>query len=258
MKRFENKNIIVTGSSEGVGREIALQYAKEGAFVILVNRRKPKETIDLIKKAGGKSDFIICDISDENQIKAMAVEVGKKCNGKVDILINNAGFNGKVNLIKDMKLSDWNYTLRVNLTGTMLVSREIIPFLINNKSGAIINMASNVGKRGLPYRSDYVCSKWALLGFTQTIALELVDYKIRVNAVCPGPIEGDRIEQIVKMHAEVEGKSPEQMHKAWEDVPMKRFVSPQEVANVIMFLSSDDSSAMTGQALNVTGGMLMS
>ena len=257
MKRFENKNVIVTGAAAGVGQQIALQYATEGAFVVLVDLRKPEETMELIKKANGKSDFVICDISDENQIKAMAVAVGEKCNGKVDVLVNNAGFNGKANLIKDMNLSDWNYTLSVNLTGTMLVSREIIPFLINNKSGAIVNVASNVGKRGLPYRSDYVCSKWALLGLTQTLALELVDENIRVNAVCPGPIDGDRVEELVKMHAEVEGQSVEQMHKAWEDVPMKRFIGPQEVTNVILFLSSDDSSAMTGQALNVTGGMLM-
>ena len=257
MKKFENKNVIVTGSSEGVGREIAFEYAREGAFLILVNRRKPEETMKLIKSAGGKSDYILCDITDENQIKSMAIEAGKKCNGKVDILVNNAGYNGKVNLVKNMKLSDWEYTLRVNLTGTMLVCREIIPYLINNKSGKIVNMASNVARRGLPLRSDYVCSKWALLGFTQTLALELVDYRIRVNAVCPGPIEGDRIEQIVKMHAEIEGKSVDEMHKAWEDVPMKRFVTPQEVAKVMMFLSSDDSSAMTGQALNITGGFIM-
>jgi len=257
MKRFENKNVIVTGSSEGVGSEIALEYAREGAFVVLVNRRKPEETMELIKNTGGKSDYILCNISDENQIKSMAVDAGKKCNGKVDILINNAGYNGKVSLVKDMKLSDWEYTLRVNLTGTMMVCREIIPYLINNKSGKIVNMASNVARRGLPLRSDYVCSKWALLGFTQTLALELVDFKIRVNAVCPGPIEGDRIEQIVQMHAEVEGKSVYEMHKAWENVPMKRFVTPQEVAKVIMFLSSDDSNAMTGQALNITGGFIM-
>lgn len=257
MKRFENKNVVVTGSSQGVGREIALEYAKEGAFVILVNRERPENTMQLITKTGGKSDYIICDISDENQVKRMAVKVGEKCNNKVDILINNAGYNGRVNLIKDMKISDWEYTLRVNLTGTMMVCREIIPYMINNNSGNIVNMASNVGRRGLPYRSDYVCSKWALLGFTQTLALELADFKIRVNSVCPGPIEGDRIEQIVQMHAQVEGKSVYEMHKAWENVPMKRFVTPQEVTKVIMFLSSDDSSAMTGQALNITGGMIM-
>ncbi|MEN6323662.1 MAG: SDR family NAD(P)-dependent oxidoreductase [Proteiniphilum sp.] len=257
MKRFKDKNVVITGSSEGVGRVIAVEFAKAGAYVILVNRRKPEVTIEQIKDAGGKSDFILCDISDEDQVKAMAVEVAKKCNGKIDILVNNAGFNGRVNLVKDMKLSDWEYTLKVNLTGTMLVSREIIPLIINNRSGVIINMSSNTGKRGLPYRADYVCSKWALLGFTQTLALELAKHKIRVNAVCPGPIEGDRIEDIVKMHSEIEGKSFDKMHKEWENVPLQRFITPQEVAQVIMFLSSAESSAMTGQSINITGGMIM-
>jgi NAD(P)-dependent dehydrogenase (short-subunit alcohol dehydrogenase family) len=257
MKKFDGKNVIVTGSSEGVGQKIAIEFAREGAFLVLVNRRIPNETMRFIRIAGGKSDYILCDISDENQIKSMAVEAGIKCNQKVDILINNAGFNGLVSLVKDMKLSDWEYTLRVNLTGTMLVCREIIPYLINSKSGRIVNMASNVARRGLPFRSDYVCSKWALLGLTQTLALELVKYGIRVNSVCPGPIVGSRIEQIVKMHAEVEEKSIDEMHKAWEAVPMQRFVTPLEVAKVIMFLSSEDSSAMTGQALNITAGFIM-
>lgn len=257
MKRFEDQKVVVTGSSEGVGRDIAIGYAREGAHVLLVNRRKPDETMQLIEETGGTSDYLICDIGDEQQIKAMATEAGKKLDGKVDILMNNAGFNGKVSLVKDMNLSDWDYTIRVNLTGTMLVCREIIPYLINNGSGKVVNMASNVGKRGLPLRADYVCGKWALLGFTQTLALELVDYNVRVNAVCPGPIEGDRIEQIVAMHAEVEGISHEEMHKAWENVPMKRFVTPREVTDIVLFLSSEESSAMTGQALNITGGFLM-
>lgn len=256
-KRFAEKKVIVTGSSEGVGRKIAVGFAREGAFVLLVNRRKPDETMKLIIDEGGSCDYLICDISKENEVKQMAKEAGNKLNGKLDILVNNAGFNGKVSLVKDMKLSDWEYTLKVNLTGTMMVCRELIPFLVKNGEGKIVNMSSNVGKRGLPFRSDYVCSKWALLGFTQTLALELVDHNIRVNAVCPGPIEGDRIEQIVEMHASVEGKSHEDMHKEWENVPMKRFVTPREVTDVILFLTSDESSAMTGQALNITGGFIM-
>jgi NAD(P)-dependent dehydrogenase (short-subunit alcohol dehydrogenase family) len=258
MKRFENRKVVVTGSSEGVGRQIALQFAVEGAFVVLVNRSKPDVTIGLIEKARAKCDYVICDISNEEQVVAMGKKIGEICNGKVDILINNAGFNGKANLVKDMKLEDWNKTLGINITGTMMVSREIIPYLINNGSGKIVNMASNVGKRGLPLRCDYVCSNWARIGFTQTLALELVDHNIRVNAVCPGPIEGTRIEQLVKMHADAEGLDFDDMHKAWENVPMKRFVKPQEVANVILFLASDDSSAMTGQSLNITGGLIMS
>lgn len=257
MGKFKNKNVIVTGSAAGVGQEIAIEYSKQGAFVLLVDLRKPEETIEIIKDLGGKTDYVLCDISKEDQVKNLGTQVREKFSGKVDVLVNNAGFNGKINLIQDMKLPDWEYTLGINLTGTMLMCREIIPYLIANQSGSIVNVSSNVGKRGLPYRSDYVCSKWALIGFTQTLALELVGHHIRVNAVCPGPVEGKRIEQLVKMHAEVAGQSITDMHKAWEDVPMKRFVTPQEVTKVILFLSSDDSSAMTGQALNVTGGLLM-
>jgi len=199
----------------------------------------------------------VCDISHEDEVKSTVRRVAEILGGRIDILINNAGYNGKAQLVKDMKLDDWNYTLGINLTGTMLVTREIIPHMIARKSGCIVNIASNVARRGLPFRADYVCSKWALLGLTQTLALELVDYGIRVNAVCPGPIEGERIEQLVRMHADAEGVDFDAMHKAWESVPMKRFIKPEEVAHVVKFLCSEASSAMTGQALNITGGFIM-
>jgi NAD(P)-dependent dehydrogenase (short-subunit alcohol dehydrogenase family) len=247
----------VTGSSEGVGRTIACAFAKEGARLVLVNRRLATETEKLVAAAGGRADSIVCDITKETDVIAMGNEAADMLGGKIDILVNNAGFNGKASLVQNMQLEDWEYTLRVNLTGTMLVCRAIVPHMIAQKSGRIVNMASNVGRRGLPFRADYVCSKWALLGFTQTLALELVSHNIRVNAVCPGPIEGDRIEQLVRMHAEAEGKSFEDMHKAWENVPMQRFAKPEEVAHVIQFLCGDESSAMTGQSLNITCGFIM-
>ncbi len=256
MNRFKGKNVVITGSSEGVGQTIAAEFAKEDAKeIILIDNRKPDTTMGLVKKAGADVDFILCDISEEENVVEMGKKVAEMLD-RVDVLINNAGFNGKASLVKDMKVADWEYTLRVNLTGTMMVCRTMIPMMTQH-GGTILNMASNVGKRGLPFRSDYVCSKWALIGFTQTLALELVDHNIRVNAVCPGPIEGDRIEQLVQMHADAEGLSFEEMHKAWEDVPMKRFVKPNEVASVIKFLCSKESSAMTGQALNITGGLIM-
>ena len=171
--------------------------------------------------------------------------------------MNNAGWNGKANLVKEMKVEDWDKTFSINVRGTMLVSREVIPFMESVRSGHIVNISSNVGRRGLPFRCDYVCTKWAILGFTQTLALELASSNIRVNAVCPGPIEGKRIEQLVAMHAEAEGVDVASMHKAWENVPMKRFIRPEEVASIVAFLCSGDSSCMTGQALNATGGMIM-
>ena len=258
MNRFTGKNVMITGSSAGVGQIMALEFAKEGANLFLVNRSKPEETMAMIKaETGADCGYTLCDIADEQSIIEMGKAAGVYFGGKIDVLVNNAGYNGKASLVKDMKLDDWAYTIQVNLTGTMLVCREIAPYMIQNKSGVIMNTSSNVARRGLPYRSDYVCSKWALLGFTQSLALELVSYNIRVNAVCPGPIVGERIEQLVNMHAEAENLTFEDMHKSWEDVPMKRFVTPQEVANTVKFLCSDDSSATTGQALNVTGGFIM-
>ncbi len=257
MGYFTGKTVVVTGAREGVGRTIAVEFAKEGAKLILVSRKEAAETAKEVEEAGGTYlGFVSCDIAEEEQIIAMGKKVAELSGGVVDVLINNAGFNGKAHLIENMVAEDWKYTIGVNLTGTMLVCRELIP-LMNKEKAAICNMSSNVSKRGLPMRGDYVCSKWAILGLTQTLALELVDKNIRVNAVCPGPISGDRAEQLMKMHAETEGKTYEEVQKEWEDVPMKRFIEPEEIADVIKFLCSDQSSAMTGQALNITGGMLM-
>lgn len=254
---FNGKTIVVTGAREGVGSTTAISFAAEGGKLILISRNEPKDTIEKINKIGGiKPEYVLCDISVESQVIEMANKVKKITNGCIDVLVNCAGFNGKASLVENMKLEDWQYTLGVNLTGTMLMCREMIPFM-NPEKAAIVNVSSNVARRGLPYRADYVCSKWALLGFTQTLALELVDRKIRVNAVCPGPIEGERIMQLLQMHAEAEKKDINEMYEEWKKVPMKRFIKPEEVANVIMFLCSDQSSAMTGQSLNVTGGMLM-
>jgi NAD(P)-dependent dehydrogenase (short-subunit alcohol dehydrogenase family) len=113
------------------------------------------------------------------------------------------------------------------------------------------------GPPGSALSADYVCSKWAILGFTQTLALEVASQNIRVNAVCPGPIEGDRIEDVMGRHAEIEGKSIAEVRREWEASPMNRFVEPQEVASVMLFLCSSEASAMTGQAINVTGGFIM-
>lgn len=257
MGYFTGKTVVVTGAREGVGKTIAVEYAKEGAKLILVSRSEPKETVAEIQAAGGTLlGFVPCDIADEAQIIEMGRKVAELSGGCVDVLVNNAGFNGKAHLIEEMNTEDWKYTINVNLTGTMLVCRELIPIL-NKEKANIVNMSSNVSKRGIPERSDYCCSKWALLGLTETLALELVDRNIRVNAVCPGPISGERAEQLMRMHAEAEGKTYEEVYASWVDVPMKRFIEPEEIANVIKFLSSDMSSAMTGQALNITGGMLM-
>jgi 2-hydroxycyclohexanecarboxyl-CoA dehydrogenase len=258
VSRFNGKHVIVTGAATGVGRVIAQSFAREGADIAILDFQFADETESRVKSEGRRCATFQCDVRDELTVAKAVEGAASFLGGRVDVLVNNAGFNGHYALVKDMPLAHWRDTLDINLTGTMLVSRAVLPLMIAAEAGAIVTTASNIARRGLPYRADYVCSKWALLGLTQTLALETAPYNIRVNAVCPGPIEGDRIEDVMRHHAEVEGKSVSDIRRAWEEAaPMNRFVTPQEVANVMMFLCGADSSAMTGQALNVTGGFLM-
>jgi 2-hydroxycyclohexanecarboxyl-CoA dehydrogenase len=256
--RFAKKNVLVTGAAAGLGRTIATSFAKEGADVVILDFQDASETEAAVKAEGRRSAVFRADIRNEDEVDRAIAATAGFFGGRIDVLINNAGFNGHYNLVKDMPLAAWRETLDINLTGTMLVTKAVLPYMIARKSGAIGTTASNVARRGLPYRADYVCAKWAILGLNQTIALEVAEHNIRVNAVCPGPIEGDRIEDVMAHHAKVEGKTIPEIRKIWEEAaPMKRFVTPEEVTAALMFLCSDAASAMTGQALNVTGGFLM-
>jgi NAD(P)-dependent dehydrogenase (short-subunit alcohol dehydrogenase family) len=254
---LEGKTAIVTGAAAGIGRHIALRLAHDGARVLVADIQDGADTVDAVRTVGGEADYLQCDVSEESAVQAFAAMVRERTD-RVDILVNNAGINGEARLLLNMPVAAWERTLRVNLTGTMLVVREIAPMMIAGGGGRIVNVASNVARRGLPFRGDYVASKWAVLGMTQTLALELVGHGIRVNAVCPGPVEGDRIEQVMEMHARAEGRTVADVRRAWSDeAPMKRLIEPDEVAAVVRFLVGDESSAMTGQALNVTGGFIM-
>jgi NAD(P)-dependent dehydrogenase (short-subunit alcohol dehydrogenase family) len=255
--RFLQKNVLITGAAAGVGRDIARAFANEGADIAILDFQDAVATKRDIVSLGRRCEGFRADVRDEAGVKKAVGAVGEFFRGRIDVLVNNAGFNGHYSLIKDMPLEHWRDTIEINLTGTMLVTRAVLHLMIEHQAGAIGITASNVARRGLPYRADYVCSKWALLGFTQTLALEVASHNIRVNAVCPGPIEGDRIEDVMAHHAAIENKTVADIRREWEATPMKRFVEPQEVAAVMLFLCSADASAMTGQAINVTGGFIM-
>jgi len=257
MSRFQDKRVIVTGGAAGLGRVVAQSFAREGADIAILDFQAASETEELVKAEGRRCRTFHCDVRDEQAVANAVQGAADFLAGPVEVLVNNAGFNGHYALVKDMPLAHWRETIEINLTGTMLVTRAVLPLMIAAGAGAIVSTASNVARRGLPYRADYVCSKWALLGLTQTLALENARHNIRVNAVCPGPIEGDRIEDVMRHHADIEGKSLADVRREWEATPMNRFVEPQEVASVMLFLCSFESSAMTGQAINVTGGFIM-
>ncbi len=258
IRRFQGRNLIVTGGAAGLGQVIATAFARERANIFILDRDPADATLQKLSVYGIRTGSTCCDVTLEADVVKGVRSAADWCDGAIDILVNNAGFNGVCQLLKDMKLEDWNRTFAINITGTMLVTREVIPYMDARRSGRICNLSSNVGRRGLPYRGDYVCTKWAMLGFTQTLALELAPLGIRVNAVCPGPIEGDRIEQVMEMHAAAEGRTKAAVRVDCEQAaPMRRFANPEEVASLIAFLCSEDSSCMTGQGLNATCGFIM-
>lgn len=176
--------------------------------------------------------------------------------GPIDILVNHAAIGTPVALIAAVDPVAWERTIKINLVGALLCLQAAARTMQARGTGTIVNIASNVAKRGLPNRSAYVSSKWGLLGLTQTAALELVDAGIRVNAICPGPVATPHLDEVMQGHARAEGRTVEEVAEDWRTgAPMKRFIELEEIASVALFLASDASSAMTGQALNLpTGG----
>jgi NAD(P)-dependent dehydrogenase (short-subunit alcohol dehydrogenase family) len=258
MGRLEGKVALITGGGSGIGRAIALLFAGEGAHVAVCGRRRgPLEAVAAeVEALGGRAAALAGDIASEADVRRIVGETVARLGG-LDVLVNNASIVGQVAPVTELDLAMWNEALAVNLTGAMLCSREAVRYM-QAKGGAIINVSSNVGRRGFRNRAPYVCSKWALHGLTQTLALEVARYGIRVNAICPGPVLTERLQGSMRKMAAARGISPAEVQKEWEaESPMGRFATVEECARVALFLACDDSSAMTGQALNVTAGVIM-
>jgi len=259
MGKLDGKVALITGGGTGIGKGIALEYVREGADIAICGRRLEElnKAAGEIQDAGGRCTVIQGDISVETDVIWIVSETIERLGG-LHILVNNASVVGQVAPVDELVLDQWEYALRVNLTGTMLCCREAVRHMKKQKHGIIVNVSSNVGRRGFPNRAPYVCSKWAMHGLGQTLALEVAQYGIRVNTICPGPVLTERLEGSMEKMAKARGVSVEDIEMEWyEESPMGRFATIEECAKVAMFLSCDDSSAMTGQALNVTAGMMM-
>ena len=244
----ENKVALITGATRGIGKEIALELAQNG-FDIAVNCINKQEVLDEIRmeieKHNVRCEFVEADVSNYEQCESMAKETIAKL-GKIDVLVNNAGIT-KDGLIMRMKKDDFEKVIDVNLTGTFNVTRNVIPYMIKQKSGRIINLSSVVGVAGNAGQTNYSASKAGIIGFTKSLAKEVASRNILVNAVAPGFIDTDMTK--VLSDSVKEGINSQ--------IPLKRMGSPKEVAKVVKFLSSDDSSYITGQVINVDGGMVM-
>jgi len=254
--RLNNKVAIVTGGGVGIGKAISLAFASEVAAVVEAARALPRleAVADEIRSGGGRAIAIQTDVSDENQVKKMVAQTLNEY-GQIDILVNNSGIAGPTINVVDIKLDDWNEVLAIDLTGAMLCSREVLKSMLTRQSGNIINISSAAGTRGFPMRSPYCAAKWGIIGLTQTLALEVGRYNIRVNCIAPGAVEGERIRNVMKARAEATGLAYEEIASEMSaSVALGRMVTVAEIVNTAVFLASDESSGITGQTISVNAG----
>ena len=252
---LDDKVAIITGASKGIGRALSVRFAREGAAVVCTARSadRVKETTAEITKAGGKAIAVVCDAAQEDQVKAMVAE-GVKAFGKITTLVNNAGDGGPTKKVEEYTMEDWRYTIDSCLTSSYLCTRFAVPEMRKAGGGAIVNISSGAGRRGLPYRIGYCSSKAGQVGMTFGMALELAP-DIRVNCVAPGAVEGDRIDSVIEGQARVRGISVEQMRKAMTDQsPLKRFVTADDIVDATLFFCSDAARSISGQVLAVNAG----
>jgi 3-oxoacyl-[acyl-carrier protein] reductase len=241
------KVAIVTGGSRGIGRAVSLRLARAGADVAVVfagNREKAEAVVGEIQEMGRRSVAIQADVSQAEQVDAMVKQVVEAF-GRIDILVNNAGIT-RDNLLLRLKEEDWDAVLSTNLKGVFLCTKAVTRQMMKQRFGRIINISSVVGLIGNPGQANYVAAKAGVIGLTKTAARELASRGITVNAVAPGFIETD-------MTAVLGEETREQM---LGQIPLGRFGSAEDVAGAVAFLASDDAAYITGQTLNVDGGMV--
>ena len=245
---LKNKNAVVTGATRGIGREIAFTLAENGANVAINYRTLNEDVerlIEELKSYGTNIVAVKCDISDEEEVKNFIAE-SKKQLGSIDILINNAGIT-KDGLLMRMKEKDFSDVLDVNLKGTFITTREAASIMMKQRHGQIINISSVVGVIGNAGQCNYAASKAGVIGFSKSVARELASRNITVNVVAPGFINTD-----------MTGVLPEKVKESMlQGIPLKRIGEPKDIANAVLFLASDLSNYITGQVINVDGGMVM-
>ena len=250
---LSGKRAIITAAGQGIGRKTAEVFAAAGAQVYVCDL--DVDALESAKSGIPGLQGTACDVGDAEALNGF-MDRAIDALGGLDILVNNAGTAGPTSPVEEVALDDWNACLSVNLTSAFLGTQKAVPALKHAGGGSIVNLSSAAGKFGFPLRSPYSAAKFAIVGFTRTCAMELGPHAIRVNCIQPGPVEGDRIDRVIRAKAEAESVSENEMRSRLADVTlMKRFVSAGDIAHQILFLCSEAGRNITGQALSVDAGL---
>ena len=242
------QRVIITAGAAGIGRAIADAFVAQGATVHVCD-------IDA-EAVATLPDGIVgqtVDVTDEQALDAWLAGALSQLGG-CDVLVNNAGIAGQAGPVEELDLAAWKSCLAVNLDAQMLTCRAVAPVMKSRGHGAIINLSSTSGLFGAPFRAPYAAAKWAVIGFTKTIATELGPHGIRANAICPGAVSGDRMDRVLAAEAQARNVSPQDVYKDYTSgTSLRRFAEPQEIADLCLYLASDAAKFISGQAIAVDG-----
>jgi NAD(P)-dependent dehydrogenase (short-subunit alcohol dehydrogenase family) len=248
---LEGARVIVTAGGSGIGGVIAGTFADAGARVFTCD--VDAALVERVRAGDRAMGAVVADVAHPTDVDRLFDEALAYLGG-LDVLVNNAGVGGPVACVENVSPEEWRRTIDVNLTGAFLCTRRAAPVLKEQRSGSIVTMSSHYGLLGGPTRSPYVASKWALIGFTKTIAMELGPFGVRANAICPGGVEGERLERVMQLEADEKGITCEQLREEWvRGCSLRTFVKPEDVAAMILFLCSEQGARISGQAIGVDG-----
>ncbi|MFQ6017677.1 MAG: SDR family oxidoreductase [Kiloniellaceae bacterium] len=248
---LKDKRVVVTAAGAGIGKAIAEAFQAAGARVHVCD--SDAGSLAALRRAAPEIGATPADVSDPAQVERLFDEALTGLGG-LDVLVNNAGIAGPIGEIEDCTPEAWRRTLAVNLDGQFYCLRRAVPALKQAGGGSIVNIASTAGLRGYPLRAPYAAAKWAVVGLTRSLAIELGPHKIRVNAVCPGSVAGPRMERVIAAEAAARGLSAQAVRQGYlRQTSLRCFVSAVDIANMVLFVCSDAGAKISGQALSVDG-----
>ena len=251
---LKNKKIIISAGASGIGLATAKVCLARGAYVYLCDI--DSKSLNKLNKHPLKNKRLfayLCDASNEYQVSNFFEKI-KKRTKKIDALINNVGIAGPTGSLEKLKSKDWENTLHIDVNSHFYFTKKAIPLIKKSKNGSIVNISSTAGILGFPLRSPYAASKWAIIGVTKTLAMELGKFNIRVNAVCPGTIKGDRMKRVIRDKAKFTKVPKKSIEKDFISMSsMKQWILEEDIGKMCSFLISDDSSKVSGQVISVDG-----
>ena len=253
-RKLLNKKIIISAAADGIGWSIAQECMLNGAIVYLTD--KNNESLDEISKHDLYEKQLFLDkvnAHDAQEVENYFIKIKNNVDN-IDALINNVGIAGPTGKLEELNINDWKETIDININSHFYYNKFSIPLIKKNNGGSIINLSSTAGLFGFPLRSPYAASKWAVIGMTKSLAVELGEFNIRVNAICPGSVSGDRMKRVIEAKAESLGVTKEILQKDYESmVSLKTFVDKKDVSNMVVFLLSDEAKKISGQVMTVDG-----